>query len=41
MNKSFLCVVLLSSIYGTAQTTVVDEKFVKDDKPIEFQLWLL
>ena len=38
MNKSFLCVVLLSSIYITAQTTVVDEKFVKDDKPIEFQL---
>jgi hypothetical protein len=26
-----LCVVLLSSIYGIAQTTIVEEKFVKDD----------
>ena len=38
MKKSFVCVVLLSSIYGIAQTTIVEEKFVKDDKPIEFQL---
>ncbi len=38
MKKSFVCVVLLSSIYGIAQTTIVEENFVKDDKPIEFQL---
>jgi hypothetical protein len=25
-------------MYGIAQTTIVDEKFIKDDKPIEFQL---
>ena len=38
MKKSFLCVVLLSSIYGNSQTTIVEEKFGKDYKPIEFQL---
>ncbi len=38
MKKSFLCILLLSSIYVSAQIVIVDEKFVKDDKPIEFQL---
>ncbi|MFN7099175.1 MAG: hypothetical protein ACK4M4_02220 [Flavobacterium sp.] len=38
MKKAFVCILLLSGIYGIAQTVIVDEKFVKDDKPIEFQL---
>ena len=38
MKKLLFYFLLLFGVFSNAQTIIIDEKFVKDDKPIEFQL---